>query len=132
MKLLYRASENNFSMEKFYQKCSNIANTVIVMKTEFDKIIGGYTPLIWKKYEGSIKNRLEDLSLESFIFSVSEKEKLQLTEKENATYYLSYAPGPRFGKDGCADLWICDQSNTKADSYVFGNMSYNNPKYSSC
>lgn len=58
MKLLYRASENKFSMEKFYEKCSNIHNTLIVMKTEFDKIIGGYTPLTWKKYEGVIKNRL--------------------------------------------------------------------------
>lgn len=95
-------------MEKFYENCSNIPNTLILIKTEFNKVIGGFTPLIWKKYEGVIKNRLEDPSLQSFIFSVTEKEKLPLTEKENATYYLSYAPGPRFGKEGCADLWICD------------------------
>lgn len=55
MKLLYRASEDKFSIEKFYEKCSNIPHTLILIKTDFDKIIGGYTPLIWKNYEGVIK-----------------------------------------------------------------------------
>ncbi len=29
-KLLYRASENDFDAVKFFEKCSNIANTVVV------------------------------------------------------------------------------------------------------
>lgn len=62
MKLLYRASENKFSMEKFYEKCSNIPHTLILVKTEFNKIIGGYTPLIWKQYT-ALKTKLEDPSL---------------------------------------------------------------------
>ena len=47
-KLLYRASQNEFSVAKFYNKCSNIPNTLILIKTEFNKIIGGFTPLCWK------------------------------------------------------------------------------------
>lgn len=51
LSLLYRASENGFSTPVFYDKCSNIPNTVIIAKTENGKIIGGFTPIPWKRYD---------------------------------------------------------------------------------
>ena len=45
--LLYRASENDFSALKFHEKCDNIPNTMLLVRTEFDKVIGGFTPLAW-------------------------------------------------------------------------------------
>ena len=34
-KLLYRASEHNFEVKKFYEKCSNIPNTIILVHTGY-------------------------------------------------------------------------------------------------
>ena len=34
LKLLYRASEHNFSTKKFYDLCDNIPNTLVLAKTE--------------------------------------------------------------------------------------------------
>lgn len=31
--LLYRATENNFSVSKFHQFCDNQANTVVIIRT---------------------------------------------------------------------------------------------------
>ena len=45
VKLLFKASEHEFSMNKFYEICGNVGETVMVCKTNKDKIIGGYTPL---------------------------------------------------------------------------------------
>ena len=47
--LLYRASENDFAVSKFWQKCDKIPDTVTLVKTKANKIIGGYTPLCWDK-----------------------------------------------------------------------------------
>ena len=46
-KLLYRASEHNFKAAAFHQKCDNIPNTVTLVKTQFGKVFGGFTPLTW-------------------------------------------------------------------------------------
>jgi hypothetical protein len=47
MKLLYRASDHGLSVKKFHEKCDGVANTLTVALTEFDKKIGGFTPLKW-------------------------------------------------------------------------------------
>lgn len=47
VKLLYRASDNDFDVRKFHKKCDGVANTLTVVWTEFDKKIGGFTPLKW-------------------------------------------------------------------------------------
>ena len=46
--LLYRASQNSFSAAKFHEKCDGMKNTLTILITEYDKIIGGYTPVAWK------------------------------------------------------------------------------------
>jgi hypothetical protein len=48
LKLLYRASDNYFSVRKFHEKCNGVSNTILFVKTEFGKKIGGYTPLKWE------------------------------------------------------------------------------------
>ena len=45
--LLYRGSEHNFSALKFHELCDSYPHTLTIVKNEFKKIIGGYTPLIW-------------------------------------------------------------------------------------
>ena len=46
--LLYRASEHNFSVKEFHQLCDGETNTLVLAKTEFGKIIGGFTSIPWK------------------------------------------------------------------------------------
>jgi hypothetical protein len=45
------------------------------VRTEFDKVIGGYTPLAWNS---SKKHWAADKSLQSFIFSLDLKERFAL------------------------------------------------------
>ena len=65
--LLFRASENDFSVPEFHTKCDNITHTITILKTEYGKVIGGYTPLAWNS---SKKHWAADKSMSSFIFSV--------------------------------------------------------------
>ena len=70
MTLLYRASSNDYSTEKFWELCTNIPNTLVVILTEHHKVIGGFTPIPWKTYPRS--HQTLDPSGESFIFSLTE------------------------------------------------------------
>jgi hypothetical protein len=49
LKLLFRASDHGFSSESFHKICDHIPHTLVLIKTNYNKIIGGYTPLEWKK-----------------------------------------------------------------------------------
>jgi hypothetical protein len=46
IELLFSASKNEFSIKKYFEVCGKVPNTVFVVKTEKDKIIGAFTPLI--------------------------------------------------------------------------------------
>ena len=48
LQLLYRGSKNEFSVEKFHQKCDGKEDTITIVETQFGKVIGGYTPLKWE------------------------------------------------------------------------------------
>jgi hypothetical protein len=45
LEYLFCASKNEYSLKKYYEVCGKVANTVIVCKTDMDKVIGAYTPL---------------------------------------------------------------------------------------
>lgn len=122
--LLYRASENDFSVAEFHKKCDNIPDTLTIIQTEFGKIIGGYTPLIW--YSPEKQERLGDNSKESFLFSLTLKEKYPIVQSEYAIYCNSNS-GPNFGKG--ADLCISDGANKNKKSYSYFPWSYCNGKY---
>ena len=51
-KLLYRASENEYLVSNFHDKCDGHRFTLTLVLTEFDKVIGGFTPLPWKSGGG--------------------------------------------------------------------------------
>jgi hypothetical protein len=78
VKLLYRASENDFCAKKFHEKCDGVADTLTVIWTEFDKKIGCFTPLKWKSPKHI--EWVADNSKESFIFSLTHKDKFTLKE----------------------------------------------------
>eukprot|EP01084_Bolivina_argentea_P260350 439641_1 len=46
-KLLYRASENNYSAKAFHAKCDHYSNTIIIIQSNFNNIFGGYLSIPW-------------------------------------------------------------------------------------
>lgn len=74
-KLIFRASENNFSIKKFHELCDNIPDTLTLVHNEFGKKFGGYTPVAWTSDK---KHWVADKSLKSFIFSIDMGEKFKL------------------------------------------------------
>lgn len=73
--MLYRATEQNFSIRKFHELCDNVPDTLTLIHNEFGKKIGGYTPVAWTSDK---KQWVSDKSLSSFIFSLDMNEKFNL------------------------------------------------------
>ena len=48
VEILFRASEHGFSAKAFHEKCDNQEDTLVLVRTEFGKTIGGYTHYPWR------------------------------------------------------------------------------------
>ena len=46
-KLLYRATDNDFSAQKFHDSCDYKPDTLVVVRTIRGSVLAGYTPLQW-------------------------------------------------------------------------------------
>ena len=46
-KLIYRASENNYTAKSFHEHCDNATPTLVIIKSDNDCIFGGYTTQTW-------------------------------------------------------------------------------------
>ena len=65
LKLIYRSSRDGWSAGNFHKKCDNQESTIVVIKSEFGNIFGGYTSATWDKY-GKWKS-----DENSFLFSIT-------------------------------------------------------------
>ena len=45
---IYRGSEHGFKANDFHRRCDNIASTLTIIRTEFNKTIAAFTSLPWK------------------------------------------------------------------------------------
>ena len=95
-----------------------------LVETEFNKKIGGYTPLKWNSPASGVF--VSDESMTSFIFSLTEGDKFELTDKAHAAFHHSNY-GPVFGRG--YDLCIHDKANTNNSSRANINCTYKNSKY---
>lgn len=50
--MLYRATRDSFRVAKFHEKCDNIFDTLTLVRTTKQKVLGGYTPLPWELSDG--------------------------------------------------------------------------------
>ena len=115
--MLYRASENNFSIAEFHKKCDNINNTLVLEKTQFDKVIGGFNAQKWNEVASNYS-----YDSKTFIFSLSLKQKLTNQTNQKSIYcYTGY--GPTFGAGW--DMAICDKADSNASSYSGVIITYN-------
>lgn len=109
LKLLFRATRDGFLASTFHKKCDNIKNTLVLVKVAgTGKMCGGFTELEWNAIE-SHKHQER-----SFLFSVNEKAKFPLKQKQYSIYGGKDA-GPSFG-GGC-DLYLGDNCNLSKASY---------------
>ncbi|CAG8587586.1 13318_t:CDS:2 [Dentiscutata heterogama] len=121
IKLIYRASSNDFRIDKFHKICGGKGQTLVIIKVRnSNEIIGGYNPIGW--YEEDIIKNQKDIDLfddtydeydgykfketsKSFIFSLSNgtiPELSRVFSKKNAIA-MCMNKGPCFG---FRDLWI--------------------------
>jgi hypothetical protein len=66
--LLFRASEKKFDIREFHKACDENEHTLVLIETEFGKVIGGYTPIAWRSTK---KHWAPDKLQESFVFSLN-------------------------------------------------------------
>ncbi len=75
-----------------------------IVRTEVGNIIGAYTPITWDAAKNSQHGN--DPSLQTFIFSLTMKQKfVQKNGGTQATHHYTNW-GPRFGTDGTCDFAI--------------------------
>jgi hypothetical protein len=83
LQLLFRASEHQFEVAKFHEKCDNIEQTFTIIRTEFSKTIAGYNHLRWNTaYSGY----LIDHDKKCFLLSLDLKQKMTPTNHKQAVY----------------------------------------------
>eukprot|EP01084_Bolivina_argentea_P202904 346594_1 len=117
-KLLYRASEHNYSATKFHELCDNKPSTVVIIKNEYKHVFGGYCSV-------SIDTRTRRYTTDesAFLFllrSVNNKIKVPIVYniyKKECDMAVCYDPdaGPCFGWGH--DIEITDQCDQSASSY---------------
>lgn len=106
LKLLYRGSRDGFSAVNFHQNCDNRGPTVVLIKSNYGKIFGGFTDASWNGYKGYSGNK------HAFVFSVDRKAKYPIKfEDEQRAIYCNSNWGPTFGY-GHHDIYIPDTFNT--------------------
>lgn len=137
--ILYKASYEDFSAEKFKALCSGIPEIVVLALTSTGKVIGGYTPLAWQSGKNSEET---DSSKKTFIFSLDEGRMFPLKLGEVAIINKDNY-GPIFGRndleflDGCNSVESAanpefgssfDTSGVSAEQF-FGGPSYTIKEY---
>ena len=145
IKLLYRASEYDYSAYHFHKLCDNHGPTIIIIKNNFNNIFGGYTPIAWTApswHNGKLGRlgrtwlfRFHDLvdAGESFIFLLhSDKpssecpkiwEYTEHDDRENVEVGHFFRVGPRFG---AGDIGIAPNCN-QTHSWSTGHNYIDNP-----
>ena len=118
--LLYKASSHNFSTKKFHELCDSKAPTLTIVKTNYGKIIGGYTPLAWHS-DGDFK---KDATNSSFVFSMTLRKRYMVKNdaKRVVGGYDSY--GPIFG-EWCFYLALHNDSKScRGDDHLVNATEY--------
>ncbi|KAK8807244.1 hypothetical protein WA158_004003 [Blastocystis sp. Blastoise] len=119
-KLLFRASDHNYSASEFHKYCDNKGETVTLIKhighNNHMNIFGGYTDQSWKSGSGSYKPYSKE-----FLFTLNNEHNIPPTQydytntSKSCGIYCSSSYGPVFG--GGHDIYICDQCHNNTNSY---------------
>ena len=89
---LFRASEYDFRTDAFHYYCDGLEDTLVLIRTEFGKTIGGYTHYPWDSSSGW----LADSGRRAFLLSLDMNEKF-VPQWDDSLIYRSSGYGPTFG-----------------------------------
>ena len=123
VKLLFRASQNNFSAGNFHNACNGHGQTITFCENTYGKKFGGYTPLAWN----SNGTYYADSTYKSFTFSLSNGHKLVSDASSSNHQYCNSSYGPTFGNGH--DINIADACNQNFNSYCGLTTLYKNGNY---
>ena len=112
--LLYLASRDGFGVEDFHQKCDGKNFTITLVRTEKNRIFGGFTDAEWDKSAEYKKGN------KGFIFSV-DNNKIYYNKNNDYNIYCSFISGPVFGN---FNFKISNNCNKNRDSYDKTNSKY--------
>ena len=90
---IYQATIDGGKPINFHNKCDNIPNTLVVIKSEENKRFGGFTSIPWKS-EG---NYIDDNEAKTFIFSLDSEQISLLKEYNKTAVFHNKDYGPCFG-----------------------------------
>jgi len=120
LNLLYKASSEGFSAEKFKANCVGYTDIVVVAILNTGRIIGGYTPLKWN----SGNSEELDSSNRTFIFNLVEGIMLPLNAGAVAITNREKC-GPVFGKNDIAISDNCQSVNLTANAGFGTSFNFN-------
>jgi hypothetical protein len=126
--LLYRATIDGFTKSSFQSKCDGKRNTVSIIKTNSNFVLGGYTAKGWNISDGGYT-----YDSTAFIFSlrrngISNSEKF--TVRDASTAIMNNSPAPAFGSyvsSNDNDIYVNENSNVNTGSRSDFGASYNLP-----
>ena len=49
LSLIHKTDFKEWSSEKFWEDCEGNYDTLVIIKTNYNKIIGGYSPIEWSE-----------------------------------------------------------------------------------
>ena len=121
-KLLFRASDHDYSAHKFHKFCDGHAPTITIIKSNYGNIFGGYTSIGWASLGWRTKDE------KAFLFLIRSNNKSKecpiafdaKTDSASVIHNNSY--GPTFG-DGYDTAIGFDC--TRLDSCFTGRVSFN-------
>ena len=115
--LIFKMTQHGSSYKDFYKHCGDKGPTLLLIKTDKNRIFGGFTPLNWSM-RGEC-NSLKDKSNQTFIFSLNSMKKFDLKDKNKYAIRCSKY-GPNFGN---ADFFLKEDMK-QGESFANGSCNY--------
>jgi hypothetical protein len=124
--LLWKGTRDGFGAATFHSKCDKKGPTLTVIKSEHDKVFGGFTSESWGFAPRGKDQCKKDPT--AFIYSLTRNGKYAQQRNDNSICDNS-GYGPIFGLDpsiGC-DIFIYDDCNTYQYNGCYANQTYQLP-----
>ena len=123
LQLLFRGSRDGFKSSIFHEKCDNISDTVVIVRTDrkTNNTVAGYSHYQWNKpnFDGVW---VKDAGKNAFLLQLNRQEKY-VPQNKNHLILCGNGFGPTFG--GGNDLTISNDCNSNNYSYSNFPVTYN-------
>jgi len=109
LRLLYRGSRDGMTCETFHQRCDNKPSTLVIAKSNYGKVFGGYSDQTWN---GSYHPKTSE---KSWLFSIDEKQKFPIMPGK-ISMYTHENNGPCFGSGHDLYLYLSHKNEAPETS----------------